>query len=113
MPSLYKVIASELWKQAQEAGVFSGAEIDLTDGFIHLSSSEQVEETVAKHFAGQTDLLLLNVDALALGATLRWEPSRGGALFQHVYGDIPLGAVTNVSPLPLDDNGKHIFPADL
>jgi len=108
--TLYKICPSSLWGQAERTGVFHGSEHDLRDGFIHLSSTEQVAETAAKHFAGQSDLLLISVDAAALGDALKWEPSRGGAFFPHLYGALDLGAVIEVLALPLAPNGKHILP---
>lgn len=85
----------------------------MRDGFIHFSSAEQVAETAARHYAGQSDLVLIWVDAEALGAALRWEPSRGGALFPHLYGALPVAAVTRVEPLSLGPDGKHVFPEAL
>ena len=84
--------------------------MDRRDGFIHFSNAAQVAETAAKHFAGQGDLLLVCVDAKRLGDRLKWEPSRGGALFPHLYGDLDLAAVTRVEPLPLGPDGRHVFP---
>lgn len=110
---LYKVLPQSEWRVAEADGVFRGSGIDHIDGFIHLSSPEQVVETVEKHFAGQRDLLLVAVGAQSLGATLRWERSRGDDLFPHVYGEIPLTAVVEVVPLPLGSDGKHEFPAGL
>jgi uncharacterized protein (DUF952 family) len=107
---LYKVLARTLWEDAELAGEFIGAGIDLQDGFIHLSSADQVVETVQKHFAGQADLVLVSIDEELLGESLRWEVSRGGALFPHVYGVIPVSAVINVQGLPPDDSGLHLFP---
>jgi len=108
---IYKISPATLWRKAEAAGVFSGAPIDLADGYIHFSTAEQAEETAAKHFAGQSDLLLITVDAARLGDALRHEPSRGGALFPHLYGPLPLDAVLRVEPLPLGPDGRHIFPA--
>lgn len=107
---LYKVLSAEVWQEAESSGQFGGAGIDLTDGFIHLSAPNQVKETVAKHFADQSDLLLVTVDGSRLGSILKWEESRGGALFPHVYGVIPMGAVEKVEPLPLGEDGAHQFP---
>jgi uncharacterized protein (DUF952 family) len=107
---IYKIVPAALWSDAKQAGFFRGSDVDLRDGFIHLSSAAQVEETAAKHFAGQSDLLLVAVDGDRLGAALKWEPSRGGALFPHLYGDLPLSAVTSVVPLPLGPDGDHRFP---
>jgi uncharacterized protein (DUF952 family) len=107
---LYKICPSSLWREAEGAGVFRGSEHDVRDGFIHFSTAEQVAETAAKHFADQDDLKLLTVDASRLGDALRWEPSRGGALFPHLYGELALNAVTKVVDLPLEPGGRHVFP---
>ena len=87
-----------------------GAPVDVADGFIHFSTATQVAETAAKHFAGQQDLLLITIDAEKLGERLKWEPSRGGALFPHLYGPLDLSMVAKVEPLPLDSRGMHVFP---
>lgn len=100
-----------MWRQAQAAGVFAGAPVDIADGFIHFSTAAQAPETAAKHFAGAGDLVLVAVDGAALGAGLRWEPSRGGALFPHLYGPLPMRAVSRVTPLPLGPDGRHVFPS--
>jgi uncharacterized protein (DUF952 family) len=107
--TIYKICDTALWRAAEQAGVFTGAPIDHADGYIHFSTAEQVAETAARHFAGRTDLLLIAVDAAALGSALRHEPSRGGALFPHLYGTLPLSAVRWVKPLPLGPQG-HVFP---
>ncbi|MCL7997759.1 DUF952 domain-containing protein [Brucella sp. 21LCYQ03] len=108
--TIYKIAPRDLWAQAEEAGNFTGAPVDIADGYIHFSTHEQVRETAAKHFAGQADLLLVSVDATALGDALKYEVSRGGALFPHLYDVLPVSAVIKVEPLTLDDNGLHIFP---
>lgn len=110
MSAIFKIVPAGLWRAAEQAGVFRGSEVDLKDGFIHFSTAAQAEETAAKHFAGQSDLLLVSVDRDRLGAALKWEPSRGGALFPHLYGDLPLTAITSVVPLPLGPDGRHRFP---
>lgn len=110
MPTVYKIVPAALWRQAERNGLFRGSAVDLRDGFIHFSSASQAVETAAKHFAGQDDLLLVTVDAERLGASLKWEPSRGGALFPHLYGDLSLAAVRKVEPLPLGPDGRHRFP---
>ena len=110
MSLIYKICPRALWQDAERAGTFRGASIDLTDGFIHFSTAEQAAETAAKHFVGQADLLLIAVDAAALGSALKWEPSRGGALFPHLYGDLRLEHVRWVKPLPLGPDGRHQFP---
>ena len=109
---IYKICPRALWRAAEKAGRFDGAPIDLADGYIHFSTAGQVRETAARHFAGADDLLLLKVDAEALGPALRFEPSRGGALFPHLYASLPLSAVRDVSALPLQ-GGAHVFPADI
>ncbi|KMO17477.1 DUF952 domain-containing protein [Methylobacterium platani] len=113
MPLIYKICPRALWRDAEAAGRFDGAPVDLADGFIHFSTAAQVPETAAKHFSGQDDLLLIAVDEAALGETLRYEPSRGGALFPHLYGPLPLSAVTSVTPLPTGPDGRHIFPGSI
>ena len=109
MALIYKITPEPLWASAQVAGVFTGAPVDLSDGFIHFSSADQVQETADKHFTGQTDLLLAAFDAEALGAALRWEPSRGGQLFPHLYALLPTSAAAWVRPIPLGADGKHDF----
>jgi uncharacterized protein (DUF952 family) len=108
--TIYKICDSTLWCEAERAGVFAGAPVDHADGFIHFSTAAQVAETAARHFAGKEDLLLLAVDAAVLGPALRYEPSRGGQLFPHLYGTLPLSAVRWVKPLPLGADGRHVFP---
>src|SRR6476646_12079863 len=110
MQILYKICPATLWQEAKRAGVFRGSEADRRDNFIHFSTAAQLAETAAKHFAGQSDLLLVGVDAARLGEALRWEPSRGGALFPHLYGPLELTAVTRIEPLPLGPDGRHCFP---
>ena len=106
---VYKIVATEEWADAAAAGVFTGAAIDRADGFIHFSTAEQAPETAAKWFAGRDDLTLAAIDADALGDDLRWEPSRGGALFPHLYAGLPMSAVVWSRPLPLGADGRHIF----
>ncbi|MGB7325838.1 MAG: DUF952 domain-containing protein [Rubripirellula sp.] len=108
--TLYKVVPQTVWQAATQAGSFAGHGIDLVDGFIHLSLPEQVAETLARHFAGQRELVLVTVDGDQLGETLRFEPSRGGDLFPHVYGSIPISAVTGVALLLIGDDGHHVLP---
>lgn len=108
--TIYKIVPRDLWAQAEKAGTFEGAPVDIADGYIHFSTNEQVHETAAKHFAGQTDLLLVSIDAEKLGDKLIYEVSRRGALFPHLYAALPMSAVTKVEPLMLDANGLHVFP---
>ena len=109
LATIYKISPAGLWREAERAGAFTGSPVDLADGYIHFSTAGQVRETAARHFAGQADLVLVAVDGDALGAALRYEPSRGGALFPHLYGTLPLSAVRWVKPLPLGPSG-HEFP---
>ena len=108
---IFKIATRAQWDEAEARGVFTGAPIDLADGFIHLSTAAQVRETAAKHFAGQDDLVLVAVDAAALGVALKHEPSRGGDLFPHLYADLDLAHVVWTRPLWLGDDGAHKFPA--
>ena len=107
---IYKILSAAEWQDAERAGVFKGAGIDLNDGFIHFSTAEQAAETAAKHFAGQAELVLVALDAEKLGAALKWEVSRGGQLFPHLYRSLAPQDVTWVKPLSLDADGKHSFP---
>lgn len=93
---IYKIVPASLWHEAEARGAFTGSPVDIRDGFIHFSTVEQLAETAQKHFAGQRDLLLVTVDTTQLD--LRWEPSRGGQLFPHLYGPLPLSAVRLVEP---------------
>ena len=106
---VFKIMRAEEWEALQRDGRSSGAPIDLADGFVHLSSEEQVAETARRHFAEARGLHLLALEAEALGEALRWEPSRGGALFPHLYREIQLDDVRWDAPLPLI-NGEHSFP---
>jgi uncharacterized protein (DUF952 family) len=107
---IYKITPQAPWREAETHGRFTGAPIDVADGFIHFSTAAQVKETAAKHFAGQTGLLLVAIDGTSLGAALKYEVSRGGALFPHLYGPLDLKAVLWVRPLPLGADGVHQFP---
>ena len=108
--TIYKIAPRSLWDEAEAKGRFDGAPVDVADGFIHFSTAAQVRETAAKHFAGMSDLVLAAIDATRLGDRLKYEPSRGGALFPHLYGPLDLGAVLWVKPLALAADGTHIFP---
>ena len=110
MTTIYKICRAAEWAEAERAGAFAGSEVDRRDGYIHFSTAEQVAETAAKYFAGIADLVLIAVDGDKLGAALEWEPARGGALFPHLYGVLPLTAVVWVRPLPLDAAGGHVLP---
>ena len=107
---IYKIAPEALWRAAEKNGRFTGAPIDIADGFIHFSTASQARETAAKHFAGQTDLVLVAIDGARLGDALKYEVSRGGALFPHLYGVLDMGAVLWDKPLPLGADGVHRFP---
>jgi len=110
---IYKIMAAAEWAAARAAGVYEGSAHDRRDGFVHFSTAGQAAETAAKHFAGRADLVLLAVDAGVLGDALRWEPSRGGALFPHLYAPLPASAVVAVHDLPLGPDGRHRFPPQI
>jgi uncharacterized protein (DUF952 family) len=109
--TIYKICPAALWRAAEALGVFAGSPLDLADGFIHFSTAGQVAETASKHFAGEKDLVLVAIDTDRLVPPLRYEPSRGGAIFPHLYGSLDLTAVAWVKPLPLGEDGRHIFQA--
>jgi uncharacterized protein (DUF952 family) len=108
---VYHMCRKDEWRAAQASGSYFGSSQDVADGFIHLSTGEQIVGSAAKHRAGQKDLLLLAINPDALGDALKWEPSRGGALFPHLYGPLPLTSVKHVHDLPLGPQGLHLFPA--
>jgi uncharacterized protein (DUF952 family) len=110
---IYKICEAAAWREAEAAGRFEGAPVDRADGFIHFSDAETVAETAAKHFASRADLVLVAVEAEPLGPALKWEVSRGGQLFPHLYAALPLAAVRWVKPLPLGTDGRHSFPKPL
>ncbi len=105
MTAIYKILTRGEWRQAQQQGQFTGSAVDLKDGFIHLSTAAQAQETAQKHFRDQGDLVVLELETEALGPALRWEPSRGGALFPHLYGPLATGHVLRVLDAPLDAEG--------
>lgn len=106
---IYKIFRRPEWDAFRSAGQTAGAPVDQSDGFIHFSAAPQLAETAARHFAAQSDLVLVACDADRLGAALKWEPSRGGALFPHLYRDLTLADVVWDKSLPLGASG-HIFP---
>lgn len=108
---IYHMCRAPEWAAAQASGSYPGSSQDAADGFIHFSTGSQVVESAAKHRAGQDGLVLLTVDAAPLGDPLKWEPSRGGQLFPHLYGALPAAAVLRADPLPLGSDGLHVFPA--
>jgi uncharacterized protein (DUF952 family) len=108
--TIYKICGQAEWRAAEAAGTFRGSPVDARDGFIHFSGAAQVIETATRHFAGQTDLVLVAVDAAALGAALRWERSRHDDLFPHLYATLPLSAVRWTKSLPDEVGGRRDFP---
>jgi uncharacterized protein (DUF952 family) len=108
--TIYKICDLASWRVAQSGGVYAGAPIDQRDGFIHFSTAAQLAETAAKHFAGQAGLMVLAVDAEALGPLLEWEVSRGGDLFPHLYAALPVSAVRWARPLPEEIDGRRPLP---
>ncbi len=109
--TIYKILPASAWAAAKQAGLFAGAAVDLADGFIHFSTAVQMRETAARHFAGQAGLVLVAFEAAALGPRLKWEPSRGGALFPHLYATLDPALAVVVYDLPLGPDGRHAFPA--
>jgi len=111
MGLIFKICGEEEWRTAERQGVYRGSAVDERDGFIHFSTAAQLAETAARYFASRHDLLLIAVEAEALGAALRFEPSRGGALFPHLYGALPLSAVSFVDAMPVGADGSHRLPS--
>jgi uncharacterized protein (DUF952 family) len=110
---IYKILTREQWDQARQTGMLKGAPVDLADGFIHFSTASQLAETARLYFVGMDDLILLGVDTERLGTSLKWEPSRGGDKFPHLYDVLRMDDVSLTIFLPLDDRGRHRFPPDI
>ena len=110
MTPVYKICSRSLWREAEATGRFDGSLADRADGFIHLSTAEQLPGTLAGHFAGEDDLLIVAFTAEGLGGALRWERSRRGALFPHFYGPFPANAALHIMPLTLRADGRHHLP---
>lgn len=110
---IFKLSSRSQWLEAEASGRFTGAPVDLKDGYIHFSTGAQVRETAARHFAEETALIVAAVDPEKLGPALKWEPSRGGDLFPHLYGELPMEAVVYVADVPLGDDGRHVFPGSV
>jgi len=109
MTAVYKICSAAEWREAIETGAYHGSAVDRNDGFVHLSAEHQVRETAQRHFAAKRDLVLIALEAEALGPGLKWEPSRGGDPFPHFYGVIPTARARWTAPLPWE-NGRHRFP---
>ena len=105
----FKILSRADWRAALAEGRYDGSPVDVADGYIHLSAADQLAVTAAKHYAGQSDLMLVEVDLDALGDSLVWEPSRGGALFPHIYGPLPVAAARGVRALSVTDGGDMIL----
>jgi uncharacterized protein (DUF952 family) len=105
----FKILSRADWRAAQAEGRYDGSPVDLADGYIHLSTADQLEATAAKHYAGQAELMLVEVDLTALGEALIWEPSRGGALFPHIYGPLPIAATRGARGLSVAPDGAMIL----
>ncbi|HLY46851.1 MAG TPA: DUF952 domain-containing protein [Stellaceae bacterium] len=110
MSLIYHMCPAETWAAAVLAGEYAGTADDRRDGFIHFSTAAQIAESARRHRAGQAGLVLIAVEAARLGAGLRWEPSRGGELFPHLYGTLLPAEALSAVPLPLGPDGRHIFP---
>ena len=110
MRRIYKICPAAAWHEAERQGVYRGSADDARDGFIHFSLGSQLAETARKHFAGQTGLFLVEVDADVLGEALRWERSRNDELFPHLFGELDLGAVTGVREIHTRSDGTHDIP---
>ncbi len=113
---IYTLVRAADWQAAERAGAYAGSADDRRDGFLHFSTASQLRASAAKHRAGVPDLMLVEVDAAACGDALRWEPAAGGSrpgLFPHLYGTLPLSAVRSATALPLDTDGRHVFPPSI
>lgn len=110
MPVIYHLAREREWRAAERAGRYTGTTDDRRDGFLHFSTAAQVAESAARHRRGERGIVLVAVEAERLGEALRWERSRRGALFPHLYGELPIGHVLWAMPLPLGTDGLHRFP---
>lgn len=114
--TIYTLVRGEDWRDAEAAGAYHGSADDRRDGFLHSSAAAQLRQSAAKHRAGEADLWMVAVSVPALGDALRWEPAAGGSrpgLFPHLYGPLPLSAVRATAHIPLDPDGRHIFPEEI
>jgi uncharacterized protein (DUF952 family) len=113
---IYTLVRGAEWREAERRGAYHGSADDRRDGFLHFSTAAQLRATAAKHRRGEADLWMIEAEAAALGAALRWEPASGGTrpgLFPHLYAPLPLSAVRRALPVPLGENGVHVFPPDI
>lgn len=107
---IYTMVRAADWRSTESSGQYDGSANDKADGFLHFSTAGQLPGSAAKHRRGETDLILVAVETARLGETLKWEPARGGQLFPHLYGPLPLPLVQSAVPLPLGPDGLHLFP---
>lgn len=107
--AVWKLVDVADWEAARAGGTYAGSPIDLADGYVHMSGGDQLAETARRHYAGRTGLLLIELDPARLGDALKWEPSRGGALFPHLYGPVPFAACRTERPLDVDASGVMRF----
>lgn len=115
-PLIYTLVRGADWRAAEAAGAYRGSPDDRRDGFLHFSTAAQLRASAAKHRAGEADLWMVEAEAAALGAALRWEPAAGGSrpgLFPHLYAPLPVSAVRRTVPVPLGADGLHLFPEDI
>ncbi len=110
MSRVYKILTRAAWAEAEASGAFQGSPLDVKDGYIHLSTAAQAEETARLHFKGEGDLILAAFEAEAFGDKLKWEPSRGGQMFPHLYAPLPTASAVAIHGLPLDAEGVPIAP---
>jgi uncharacterized protein (DUF952 family) len=107
---IYKVATAAVYARSVAAGTFAGMPVDHADGYVHFSTAAQLGETIRRYFAGQTGVVLFSVDPAPLGASIRWEPSRGGALFPHLYGELSMSAVLDMAMLDVGADGSVALP---
>ena len=110
--TVFHICDRNAWELAKTNGCYEGSDLDRRDGFIHFSTREQAVQTAALHLAGREGLVLLEVGTASLGDALKWEESRNGGLFPHLYGDLPTEKVRMAHDLPVGSNGRHVFPKD-
>ncbi len=110
MTTIYKIENQESWQTAKSTGIYEGSSDDLKDGFIHFSTQQQLQATLDKHYKGKSNLLLIALNSEILGLNLKWEPSRGGDLFPHLYAPLPTTHIMWEKPIIQNDNGTHSIP---
>jgi uncharacterized protein (DUF952 family) len=107
--TMYKILSRPEWEAAQQSGQFVGSDVDMRDGYIHFSTAAQAQETARRHFPGKADLVVLEIPTDGFGADLKWEPSRGGELFPHLYAPLPVARVTKVFAAPLGPDNVPVL----